>query len=56
MLPALVFVAGVVGYPLALALFLSFSKAQLGETPNLIGLANYEYLLRQGIYREAVAV
>jgi multiple sugar transport system permease protein len=55
MLPALLFVVGVVAYPLALAVFLSFSQAQVGETPSFIGLANYQYLLRQGIYREALA-
>jgi multiple sugar transport system permease protein len=54
MVPAIVFVVGVVAFPMSLAFFLSVSQAQLGETPTFTGLGNYQYLLRQGIYREAL--
>ena len=51
--PALVFVLGVVAYPLAQALWLSLTNAQVGETGRFIGLANYRYLLDQGTYHDA---
>lgn len=52
--PALVFVLGVVAYPLAQVLWLSLTNAQVGETGRFIGLANYRYLLDQGTYHDAV--
>src|SRR5215813_6876045 len=51
--PALVFVLGVVAYPLAQALWLSLTNAQVGEAGRFIGLANYRYLLDQGTYHDA---
>ena len=54
MAPAFLFVIGVVAYPLGLAVWLSFTDAQVGETGNFIGLGNYQYLLRQGTYADAL--
>jgi len=52
--PALLIVAGAIGYPLALALWFSLSNAQVGELGKFVGLANYAYLLRQPTYFDAV--
>lgn len=54
--PALIFVVGVMAYPLGLALYLSLTSAQVGEDQaHLIGLANFAYLLRQPTFGQAVA-
>jgi multiple sugar transport system permease protein len=52
--PALVFVVGIVAYPLALAAWYSFSDAQVGAAGHFIGLANYRYLLDQPAFHDAV--
>jgi multiple sugar transport system permease protein len=52
--PALVFVVGIVAYPLALAAWYSLSDAQVGEVGRFVGLANYRYLLEQGTYHDAL--
>jgi multiple sugar transport system permease protein len=51
--PALVFVLGIVVYPLALAGWYSLSDAQVGEAGRFVGLANYGYLLAQGTFHDA---
>ncbi len=45
---------GVIAYPLGLAVWLSFTDAQGGESGNFIGLGNYQYLLQQGTYADAL--
>jgi multiple sugar transport system permease protein len=52
--PALVFVLGIVAYPMALALWLSLSDAQVGESGRFIGIANFRYLVDQGTYHDAL--
>jgi multiple sugar transport system permease protein len=54
MAPALVFVLGIVAYPLALTVWYSLSDAQVGEAGRFVGLANYRYLLDQGTYHDAL--
>jgi len=43
-------VIGVIAYPLGLAVWFSFTDAQVGESGHFIGLANYQYLLHQATY------
>jgi len=50
--PAFVFVIGVIAYPLGLAVWLSFTDAQVGESGHFIGLGNYDYLLHQSSYAD----
>ncbi|HLQ62938.1 MAG TPA: sugar ABC transporter permease [Candidatus Acidoferrales bacterium] len=52
--PAFIFVIGVSAYPLGLAVWLSFTDAQVGEPGHFIGLGNYAYLLEQGTYADAL--
>jgi multiple sugar transport system permease protein len=47
-------VLGVVAFPLAAAVWLSLSNAQLGQTGSFVGLANFRYLLDQGTYHDAL--
>ena len=54
MAPAFVFVIGVIAYPLGLAVWLSFTDAQVGESGHFIGLGNYDYLLHQSSYADAL--
>jgi multiple sugar transport system permease protein len=51
--PALVFVLGIVVYPLAMAGWYSVSDAQVGETGRFVGVDNYGYLLAQGTFHDA---
>ncbi len=52
--PALVFVLGAIAYPIAIEFWFSLSNAQVGERGSFIGLANFQYLVRQGTYHDAV--
>lgn len=51
----MLFALGVVGYPFGLAVWLSLSDAQVGETGNFVGLANYAFLLRNRFFHEALS-
>src|SRR5260370_31249003 len=52
--PALFFVIGVIAYPLGLAVWFSFTDAQVGEAGHFIGFANYLYRLHQSPYADAL--
>lgn len=52
--PALVFVVGVLAYPLGLELWLSLTDAQVGEDGTFIGLGNFRYLARQPTFHQAL--
>ncbi len=52
--PALLFVLGVVAYPLGLELWFSVSDAEVGGLGRFIGLANFGYLLRDPGFHEAL--
>jgi multiple sugar transport system permease protein len=52
--PALLIVAGAIGYPLGLELWWSLSDAQVGQLGTFVGLANYAYLFRQPAYHDAL--
>ncbi len=46
---------GVIAYPLGLAVYLSFTSAQVGEDqPHFIGLGNFTYLAHQATFRQAL--
>ena len=53
--PALVFVVGVLAYPLGLEMWLSLTDAQVGEAGTFIGLGNFRYLARQPTFHQALA-
>jgi multiple sugar transport system permease protein len=50
----LLFVVGVIAYPLGLEVWLSLSNAQPGVNGDFIGLANYRYVLGQSVYRQTL--
>ena len=52
--PAILIVAGVIGYPLGLGFWFSLSNVQVGEPGKFVGLRNYAYLLRQPTYHDAL--
>lgn len=52
--PALLFVLGVIAYPLGLAAWLSLTDATIGETGRFLGLAQYRFLFGDPFYRAAV--
>src|SRR5438128_7075262 len=53
--PAVLFIAALVGAPLVLAAYLSFTDAQAGSlTGKWIGLANFRRILRDPIFRGAI--
>ena len=45
---------GVIAYPLGLAVWFSLTDAQVGESGHFIGLGNYDYLVHQGTYVDAL--
>ena len=45
---------GVIAYPLGLAVWFSLTDAQVGESGHFIGLGNYDYLVHQGTYEDAL--
>ena len=48
--PSLVFLALMLGYPLVLAIYLSFTDKHLGSPPNWIGLTNFINLFSTSLY------
>lgn len=54
LVPAIAFVIGTIAYPLGLEVWLSLSNAQVGELGRFVGLANFQYLIRQGTYHDAL--
>jgi multiple sugar transport system permease protein len=53
--PAVIFIAALVGIPLGLAVYLSFTDATAGSlTGRWVGLANFRSALRDPIFRDAV--
>jgi multiple sugar transport system permease protein len=53
--PALVFVVGVIAYPIGLEAWLSLTDASPGQDGSFVGLANYSYLVGQPYYLQALA-
>src|SRR5437762_14150841 len=53
--PAVILIAALVGVPLVLAAYLSFTDAQAGSlTGRWVGLANFRHALRDPIFRGAL--
>ena len=53
--PALVFVVGLIAYPLLYEVYLAFSDAQAGTDGNFIGLANFRFLVGNAYFEQALA-
>jgi multiple sugar transport system permease protein len=56
MWPAVIFVAGMIVFPLAYAAWLSLHDASLGSEPRFVGLGNYLGLLHDAEFRNAFKV
>jgi multiple sugar transport system permease protein len=52
--PVVIIVIGLIGYPFVLALTLSFTDKVIGSPGKFIGLANYQHLFADSVYRQAV--
>jgi multiple sugar transport system permease protein len=52
--PAFLYLALLMAYPFAYAVFLSFSDKQIGSDPNFIGLANYAKLWGTSLYSKTI--
>ena len=49
-LPALIILLGLIGYPFGYAVYLSFTDKFVGKPPNFVGFANYTYLFQEPLY------
>lgn len=53
-LPVVALLAGLVGYPLLYAIYVSFTNLVVGGTAEWIGLANFRYLAQSPVFNSAI--
>ncbi len=53
LLPAAVVILGLLGYPLGLGIWLSLTNQTVGQTGHFVGLANFENLVSDPVFRTA---
>ncbi len=54
-LPALLVVVGIIGFPFLFAIWISFTDRMVGTAGTFVGLTNFEYILRWPSFGRAVA-